>query len=269
MGFVKTPGEIDLIERELSAPRWSGEWLSVQFITDPDTYERLLPPPLEPREEPLATVTVGRWQSNCLGDFSGAVVNLAARHDGVDGSYVLALYMDCEPAIVFGREAFGEPKKHAESGLLRHGDGARAWVSRHGHRLLELRGTLGADLGSRRYERFTYNYKARTATGGHGLQEDAILTRTRFEVEVYSEREGAGTVALPGGPHDPLHELEVVDIRRAVYCEDEAAAHCAAVATVPSQNFLPYHYGRQDDWLALNTIARTPASGAGAQAANR
>ena len=94
MGFVKTPEEIALIERELSAPRWSGEHLSIQFLTEPATVERLLPPPLDPAATPVATVTVGRWQSNCLGDFSGGVLNLAARHDGVDGAYVVVIYVD-------------------------------------------------------------------------------------------------------------------------------------------------------------------------------
>jgi acetoacetate decarboxylase len=256
MGFVKTPEEIERIERALSAPRWGGEWLSVQFLTESATHERLLPPPLQPGDEPLATVTVGRWQSNCLGDFSGAVLSLAGRYGGVDGSYVLALYMGQEPPTVFGRELFGEPKKWADSGLLRHGDGARAWVTRHGNRLIELRATLGEELGPSSHERFTYNYKARTAAAGRGLEEDAILTRTRFEVEVCSRRTGTGTVTLSGGPHDPLDELEVVDVRQAVYCEDEAAAHCAAVATVSSECFLPFHYGRQDDWSVLNTLDR-------------
>jgi acetoacetate decarboxylase len=259
MGFVKTPEEIERVERELSAPRWSGEWLSVQFLTQHATHERLLPPPLEPGDEPLATVTVGRWQSNCLGDFTGAVVNLAARYEGIDGSYVLALYMGQEPPIVFGREVFGEPKKLADSGLFRHGDQARGWVRRHGRTLIAVSASLAESQGPSRRERFTYNYKARTASGGRGLQEDAILTRTRFDVRVSSEWIGTGVIALEGGPHDPLDELEVVDIRQAVYCEDESSADCAAVATVSSESFLPYHYGRQDDWLALNTVDRVVA----------
>ncbi|HEY1510958.1 MAG TPA: acetoacetate decarboxylase family protein [Solirubrobacteraceae bacterium] len=259
MGFVKTPAEIERIERELSAPRWSGEWLSVQFLTERTTHARLLPPPLQPCDEPLAAVTVGRWQSNCLGDFTGAVVNLAAQYEGVEGSYVLALYMGEEPPIVFGREVFGEPKKWADSSLLLHGDRARAWVTRGGRRLIELHATLGDELGPSSQERCTYNYKARTATGGRGLEEDAILTRTRFEVEVSRRRTGAGTVSLTSGPHDPLGELEVVEVRHTVYCQDVAAAHCAAVATVPAERFLPYHYGRQDDWSTLNTLDRVPA----------
>jgi acetoacetate decarboxylase len=257
LGFVKTPAEIEQIERKLSAPRWSGEWLAVQFLTDPDTLERLLPPPLRPGPEPLATVTVGRWQSNFLGDFCGGVVSLTARHDGVDGGYVLAIYMDCEPPIAFGRDVFGEPKKRATSGLFRDGDQVHAWIERHGCRLVELRARLGDELGPSRGERFTFNFKARTAAGGRGLEEDAILTRTRFAVQTRSQRAGSGTVELVSSVHDPLAEVTIVEVRRATYGEDTSSPTSAAVARVPGAEFMPYHYGRQDDWLALDTA---PAS---------
>jgi acetoacetate decarboxylase len=253
MGYVKTPHELAQIEDVLSAPRWSGEWLSIRFLTEPATLARLLPPPLEPGPEAVATATVGRWQSNCLGDFAGAVVNLAARHDEVDGTYVLALYMDSEPPVVFGRECFGEPKKLATTGLFRDRDHVHGWVERRGTRLIDLRADVGADLGASRLQRFSFNYKARTAADGRGLEEDAILTRTTFSVDLRSRRVGPGAITLGHGVHDPLGELEVLEVLGAVYGEDETAARCAAVATVPADEFLPYHYGRQDDWLALDT----------------
>lgn len=251
MGFVRTPAEIRRIEDGFASARWSGEWLSVQFLTDPVTVDRLLPPPLAPASEPLATATIGRWQSNCIGDFAGGVLNISASYDGIDGAYVLALYLDREPSVMFGREVFGEPKKLARSRLFRDGDVVQAWVERHGHRLIDLRARVGEDAGPREFERCTYNYKARTAAGGRGLEEDAILTRATFTVQVRSERHGNGAITLQAGPHDPLDELEVVSVVHALYGEDESAVRCAPVATVPSETFLPYHYGRQDDWLAL------------------
>ena len=113
MGFVKSSDEIARIEQELAAPRWNGRWLSVQFLTSPETHRRLLPPPLEPTHIPMASATVGRWSSNCLGDFAGGVLNLSATYGSVTGAYPLVIYMDSEPATVFGRELFGEPKKSA------------------------------------------------------------------------------------------------------------------------------------------------------------
>jgi hypothetical protein len=62
-------------------------------------------------------------------------------------------------------------------------------------------------------------------------------------------------VELASGPHDPLDELEVVAVRRAIYAQDESVARCAAAATVSADQFLTYHYGRQDDCLALDSAA--------------
>ena len=59
MGFVKTADEIARIEDELASARWTGAWLSMQFLTEPETVRRLLPPPLQPAAEPLAAVSVG------------------------------------------------------------------------------------------------------------------------------------------------------------------------------------------------------------------
>jgi acetoacetate decarboxylase len=253
MGYVKTPEEVALIEEALSTPGWSGELLSIQFLTDPATLERLLPPPLEPAALPLATVTVGRWQSNCLGHFAGGTLSLAATHNGYEGNYVLVIYMDSEPPLVFGREVFGEPKKLARGGLFRDADHVHGWVERHGVRIFDLRADLHTDLGPADTERYTFNYKARTAANGVGLEEDAILTRTHFTTAARSREEGNGSVVLRATAHDPLDEIEVVEVQRALYMQDDSAARCESVATVPADAFLPYHHGRFDDWLALDT----------------
>lgn len=254
MGYVKTAEEIARIEERLAAPQWRGEWLSVEFLTDAATHRSLLPPPLQPAGEPLATVTVGRWRSSCLGAFAGGVLSLAARFGDVGGGYVLAIFMDAEAPMAFGRELFGEPKKLATSGMELAGDDVHAWVDRHGVRLLELRAHVGADLGPAEGRRCTYNFKARTAAGGRGLEEDAILTRATFAQRIERQRHGTGTVVLGRGPHDPLDEVPVLEVRRAVYAHDEQAPRCDAVARVPAEAFLPFHFGRQDDWLALDAL---------------
>jgi hypothetical protein len=110
---------------------------------------------------------------------------------------------------------------------------------------MELRAHVGADAGPTRHERFSFNFKARTAAGGCGLQEDAILTRTRFAVELQSRRRGEGAVDLASSPHAPLAEVGVVEVRGATYGADDSAPSCEVVATVNSAAFLPYHYGRQ------------------------
>jgi acetoacetate decarboxylase len=254
MGFVKRPEEIARIERALSHPRFvNGEMLSVDFLTDPAVVEHVLPPPLEPADSPRVTAMIGRWQSNCVGDFHGGAIYVAARHDGVDGDYVLAMYMNWDAPTIYGRDLFGEPKKIATSGLHRHDETCHAWLERGGVRLIELHGLLTTDLGPFDAEGTNFNFKARPAADGVGLEEDAILTRATFETHATLAREGAGSVVLRGTVHDPLDELPVRSVVRAAFLECDLIASCEAVATVPADVFAPYHHGRQDDWAALDS----------------
>lgn len=254
MGFVKTPEEIERIEHALSHPRFvNGEMLSVDFLTEPEFVAAVLPPPLEPAEDPVITAMVGRWQSNCVGDFYGAAIYVAAHHDGIDGRYVLAMYMDGDRPTIYGRDLFGEPKKLAESQLHRRGDHFGGWLERDGVRLIELHADLGEDAGASEGEGINFNFKARPAANGVGLQEDAILTRAHFQSIVRVARTGTGTVALQSTVHDPLGEIPITSVAVAAYVECDLLARCESVATVPAQTFLPYHHGRHDDWSVLDT----------------
>ncbi len=256
MGFVRTAEELAAIERVISEPQFvSGERLTVEFLTDRETYERLLPPPLEPADAPLVVVGVGRWRSNCVGDYAGGSISLAARHQGVTGGFAVSMWMDSEPAIAFGRDVFGEPKKLASSNLFRDGGRVHAWIDRHGERLVAITGDLGDDLGPGETERVAFNYRSRPAAEGIGLDGPAVLTAARFTTTIRSRREGSGSVELTGTVHDPLDEIRVASVLRAEYQEHDLVARCEAVATVPAEAFLPYHYGRIDDILALNSAA--------------
>jgi hypothetical protein len=45
----------------------------------------------------------------------------------------------------------------------------------------------------------------------------------------------------------------VNSVVRASFVEADLIAACEAVATTPADVFLPFHYGRHDDWSALDT----------------
>jgi acetoacetate decarboxylase len=227
--------------------------LSVEFLTDESVVAEVLPPPLEPTDTPAVRAMVGRWQSNCVGDFFGGSIYVAAKHEGIEGEYVLAMYMDNDIPMVYGRDLFGEPKKLASSGLMRRGDAFRGYIERGGVRIVELQGELDKDTGAFDAEGYNFNFKARPAAGGTGLEEDAILTRARFDVHATASLEGAGSVVLRGTVHDPLDEIPVRSVKRASYTECDLIGSCEAVATTPAEVFIPYHHGRHDDWSALDT----------------
>ena len=256
MGFVKTPEEIARIEHALSHPRFvNGEMLSVDFLSDPDYVASILPPPLASGDSPAITAMIGRWQSNCVGDFFGGSIYVSARHDGIDGLYVLAMFMDGDVPTIYGRDLFGEPKKLARSQLHRRGDQFNAWLERNGVVLMELRAELPEDLGPSESEGVNFNFKARPAANGVGLEEDAILTRATFQSIARVARSGSGSLTLRGTVHDPLDEIPIVQVTGASFVECDLIANCEAVATVPADQFVPFHYGRHDDWSALDTEA--------------
>jgi acetoacetate decarboxylase len=122
-----------------------------------------------------------------------------------------------------------------------------------GTRLIELRASLPEELPPSESEGVNFNFKARPAANGVGLEEDAILTRASFQTLIAGGRSGTGTVTLRGNVHDPLHEIPIVSIVGAGFVECDLIAQCEAIATVPADQFLPYHYGRHDDWSELDT----------------
>jgi acetoacetate decarboxylase len=259
MGFVKTAAEIERIEAALSAPRFSAaQLLSVEFLSDPEFVAAVLPPPLEPLEKPKMRAMVGRWESNCVGDFEGGTVYVGAQYEGVAGEYQLCQYIDRDPATIFGREVFGEPKKYGSTGLLRRGQHFRGWVDSGGVRLLEIEGEMDTDRGPFRATGYSYNFKSRPAVDGRGLQEDAILTRMNMEVRATASLAGAGAMNLRGSAHDPLDEIPVASLTRATYLEADLSATGEQVASTPAAVFAPYHHGRNYDWSALNTEAPGP-----------
>lgn len=254
MGFVKTPDEIARIEHALSHPRFvNGEMLSIDFLSEPDFVASILPPPLEPTDSPTLTAMIGRWQSNCVADFYGGAIYVAARHQGVEGKYVLAMYMDDDVPMIYGRDLFGEPKKLARSELYRRGDQHSGWLERNGVNIIELRADVPEDLGASEGEGVNFNFKARPAANGIGLEEDAILTQASFHSVVRVAHVGTGSLTLRGTVHDPLDEIPIVSIVSAAFVECDLIASCESVATVPGDVFAPYHHGRHDDWSALDT----------------
>jgi acetoacetate decarboxylase len=252
MGFVKTPAEIARIEALLSEPRFGGaQMLSVEFLTDPEFVARVLPPPLEPVAEPRMRAMVGRWQSSCVGDFGGGTVYVTCAHEGLEGEYNLAQYMDGDAPAIFGRDVFGEPKKMARATLRARGPAMRGTIERRGVTLVTIEGELDRSGGPFEATRESYNIKSRPAASGYGLEEDAILTRAHYEIVGRVSREGEGRIALTGTVHDPLDEIPIREVLRATYFEGDLAAKVEVTARIPAAVFVPFHHGRNDDWSAL------------------
>jgi len=254
--FVATPEQIKATSEVIARPRFTNcEMLSVTVGTDPAWLREVIPAPLEPDGDSVR-IMVGRWQSNCVGDFSGAGIYVPARFNGESGEYVLAMYMDTDAAIIFGREVFGEPKKQADSQFRRAGARATGWVERHGERIIYLEAELTEDTGALDTTGLNFNIKATPSCSGYGLEDEAVVTAADFEVHFAATRSGSGAVRLRSNPHDPVGSIPITEVRGAVWQEGDLLASSRRVATIPAADFAPYFYGRVDDYALLDSETR-------------
>jgi acetoacetate decarboxylase len=160
------------------------------------------------------------------------------------------MFMDTDSAVIFGRETFGEPKKLAEVGFTHGSRTVSASVRRHGVELISATADLGIDSGPASSTSYAFNVKSWTAADGEGLEVDAVLTQTRFETRLWTNQACEGSIALQSTTHDPLGDLVVRRVKRVNYFEGDHSTFARAVATIPAATFLPYAYGRNDDWSA-------------------
>jgi acetoacetate decarboxylase len=253
MGFVKTSQEVAAIQAVIAAPRFvNSEMLSVVARTDPAWLAEVIPAPLVPDGDTVRFM-VGRWQSNCVGNFNGGAVYIPARFGDVAGEYVLAMYMDADAAIIYGREVFGEPKKQASVSLHRGPNHAVGVLTRGNVDIMRIEGVFDTDNGPSSTQGSNFNIKAMPDASGNGLQFDPILTVADFDVTWSVDRTGTGTVDLASTINDPLASIPVLEVLTAVWQEGDLIAQARTLATIPAADFLPYFFARVDDYSSLNT----------------
>ena len=260
MGFVKTPEEIARIQDTLAEPRFlSAQLLTLQYLTDPEIVRRVLPPGLEPTDEPLAKVMMGHWgRSNVCHAFDGACFYVQARHGNLVGDYCLAMQMSTDAAIIFGREVFGEPKKLAETTLERSGDLLKGSVTRYGAPIISAEAIMETreDISEGGFVNFHYKFLPRS--DGRGLEWNPVLVAATFDAKISHYESGKGTLSLANNALDPLGEIEIVKMLDATYVEADTYARCETLTEVDAEAFLPYAYSKMDDLDTMNNEAEQP-----------
>jgi len=256
MGFRRTEAEIEEIRRTLSDVQFvGGESLSVDFLTHPDTVRAVLPAELELAAEPRVTAQVSRWRSNCVGDFGASAIYVAARYGDVEADYVLTMFMDSDVPLLFGRDLYGEPKKIGRSTLARNDGHMSGRLDRHGASLIEIEADLGEDRGPTDVVGHNFNVKYELAPDGSRLVGAPTLMLAEFAQQITMRRRGPASLTLGSTVHDPLAELEVLEVREAVYVETGMHASCRALGSLSAEEFLPLALGRADYWPALSTAS--------------
>jgi len=260
MGFVKSPEEIRHIQETLSEAHFlSAELLTFQYLTDPEVVDRVLPPGLEPTDQPLATVLMGQWgRSNVCHAFQGACLYVQAKYGDLIGDYCLAMQMSSDAAIIFGREVFGEPKKQGVTKLERTGNLLKGSVSRYGEPIISAEAIMETREGASEGSMINFHYKFMPRSDGQGLEFNPVLVAAKFETEIHHLETGKGTLTLANTPLDPVGEIKIIKMLHVSYAELDMVARCETLREVDAEAFLPYAYGKMDDFNVMNNEADQP-----------
>ena len=246
-----------LRNRELEAtstPTWCTVITAI-YETDPELIAAVLPPPLEPTDEPLVRVTFASVDlGKGIPPFGAGTIAVAAKHEGTVGDYALLMPMTTEQAVVGGRETFGEPKKIAQITLDREGDEVSASFTRMGITFLEIKGKVTGDIELTPDRRRTAFYlKFLLNPDGKGFDAEPSLVYCHRD-EVTRKLEGIdGKVILRESKFDPVADLPVRRLRSIDIAERSSEQRGEIVSRVPGDWVMPYVHQRYDDLSVVGT----------------
>ena len=233
MSFVKNLADVAALAGR-TYDFYGAQMLTVYWLTRPEIVERLLPPPLEPVEEPLAYAFVANYPRTNFGPpYREGALFLRARFEGVTGGYCLAMPVTGDMAMAGGREIFGFPKKMAAITFAAGEKQAGGSVERHGQRFFEVQADLTSSPNNPDFltlfssstgveadgaiSAVSYNFKVFQAPDSIGFDYPPRLVRQRTLLRPETTLFGRAEVALPPADCDPWHEVEVVTLLGAVY----------------------------------------------------
>lgn len=149
MSYVWTPEKVARYRGYFHDLRTHHTYMYATFATDAEFARSVLPPCLEPAEQPAVTVSVGAFMEwlegvpNREGRDRAALIGINARYGGEEGMYYLTVIENEEVNISTGREFWGMPKKQGAVEFFEDGEQIFALVERKGHQLIEMQGQLG------------------------------------------------------------------------------------------------------------------------------
>lgn len=225
--------EIILNEFNMPAPRWirtypngpyrfiNREFFVITYETDPELLESILPPGLELVAPVVKFEFIRMPDSTGFGDYTESGQVVPVRYKGEEGTFTLAMFLDCHAPIAGGREIWGFPKKLAKPKLFVEED--------------TLIGTL--DYGSIRIATATMGYKydevdknsvlaavkqpiflLKNVPGVDGKPAINQLTKTYLtDIEVKGAWTGPGSLELHPHALAPISDLPVRKIVSTVH----------------------------------------------------
>jgi acetoacetate decarboxylase len=228
--------------------------LVATYLTDPEIIAAVLPPPIEPGDEPLVKVTVATVDITGYPTFGAGSFSVRARHEGTEGFYALLMPMTTEQSVIGGRETFGEPKKLGSVDLVRAGEQVTGTIGRMGTEIVTVKGRVGPDLDLPDTETRTDFYlKFLPAPDGKGFDSDPALVYCHRTEQTRKLEAVTGEVILRESRFDPVADLPVRELVNITLAERSSMQRGEIHGTVPGEWIRPYVHQRYDDLSPVGT----------------
>jgi acetoacetate decarboxylase len=254
--YVKTLEQVKRdAERNPEFLRSTVRSLRVVYETDPARAAALVPRPLVPASRPEIAVTFSHvamhLSPEVTFEIGSAVFGARAAYDGEEGIWLVTMPMTAEPAVLAGRDTYGEPKKIASIAFAREGDTLRTSVTRMGIPYLEAQARLGEALGPREFTEVGYTMKALPSCDpeakGKAFDGDPLLVRLEWSHQHTAALRAEGELVLRESPFDPVADLPVRRIVRMEYEEGTTRSSGRVLRSVPPEWLLPVLHQRYDE----------------------
>lgn len=250
MGWVKTKDELSRYFNIGVRKFIDARMLGVMFQTKPEIVKRVLPPPLEPAENPNGLIFIASYPETNLGPgYRESALFLNCSYGGEAGSYCLSMPIDSEEDRMHnGRDIFGLPKKMAKIGLEENNDEVSGWVERKGIKFIEITARLTGSLPELPAMGPSFLFKAMPRIDlKQGFDGPVLLCRQKNDIEMKNLRIGSSDVKLNPSDSDPWAEIEMENIIAAFFMIGDITMQPGRVlCEVDPESFVPYYYKMLD-----------------------
>jgi len=180
--------------------------LKIRYRTDADKIAALLPPGIEPSDEPNVSLNIYNVPVPDEPEM-GVLIAVDADYRGTKGFYTIGLGIDQEAAIAISRDMNGQPKYPSEITYYRMGDQITARATHQGYTYLEFAGrvTGPADYFPQ-YEENEWWVKVSRAVGGaekaYDFPPHVVHVKSTYSTNYREHVEGE--LKLLDSPWDPI-----------------------------------------------------------------
>jgi acetoacetate decarboxylase len=196
----------------------------VQYRTDADAIQRILPEGLELQDDPVAVVTIADYHFSTFGPYPETILAIPCLLDGEAVSYTHYLFTNQEAPLIAGREIWGYAKKLAHIEIINQSEQTMGIVERpKGNRILTaIMRTVDNVPGDGFAAAPSISLKMIPDAEPNGNRGQAISQMVRTEYNIAPVVATDGLTEMWTGPgslvydaqtaNDPWHELPVREV---------------------------------------------------------